>query len=107
MSNNMRWKLGSDVTCRDINVIYDLKCNMCDHKETYMVKTVGENVVGFKSRINQDISDCRTDITIWKFPIHVHRCAMNIECLTEPYFQLNIMMKVKDGLQLEYYKTTL
>ena len=80
---------------------------MCDHKETYMVKSVGENVVGFKSRFNQEISDCRTDITTWKFSIHVHRGATNIECLKEPYFQLNIMMKVKDSRQLEYYKTTL
>ena len=48
MSNNMRWELRSHVTCRDINVIYYLKCNMCDRKETYFGKTVGDNVVGFK-----------------------------------------------------------
>ena len=47
MSNNMKWELRSHVTCRDINVIYYLKCNTCDHG-----KTVGDNVVGFKSRIN-------------------------------------------------------
>ena len=28
MSNNMRWELRSQVTCRDINVIYYSKCNM-------------------------------------------------------------------------------
>ena len=48
MSNNMKWELRSHVTCRDINVIYYLKCNMCDRKETYFGKTVGDNVVGFK-----------------------------------------------------------
>ena len=69
MSNNMRWELRSHVTCRDINVIYYLKCNMCDHKETYIGKTVGDNVVGFKSRINQHISDCRTGTSTCKFPI--------------------------------------
>ena len=78
------------VTSRDINVIYYLKCNMCDHKET-----VGNNVVGFKSRINQHISDCRTDISTCKFPIQVYHCAMKNKCLKEPYFQLNIMMKLK------------
>ena len=30
---------------------------MCDLKETYIEKTVGDNVVGFKSRINQHISE--------------------------------------------------
>ena len=45
ISNNMGWELCS----------HDLKCNMCDHKETYIGKTVGDNVVGFKSRINQHI----------------------------------------------------
>ena len=38
MSNIMRWELHSHVTCRDIDVIYYLKCNMCDHKETYIGK---------------------------------------------------------------------
>ena len=52
MFNNMRWELCSHVTCRDINVIYYLKCNMCDHKETCIGKTSGDNVVGFKSRIS-------------------------------------------------------
>ena len=33
---------------------------MCDHKETYTGNTVDDNVVGFKSRINQHICDCRT-----------------------------------------------
>ena len=61
--NNMRWELRSHVTCRDINVIYYLKCNMCDYKETYIGKTVGDNVVFFKSKTNQHISDCRTGIS--------------------------------------------
>ena len=68
----------TSLTCnlRDINVIYYLKCNMCGHKETYIGKTVGDNVVGFKSRINQHISDCRTGISTCKFPIHVYHYAM-------------------------------
>ena len=49
---------------------------MCDHKETYIGKTVSVTVFGFKSRINQQISDCRTGISTCKFPIHVCHCAM-------------------------------
>ena len=98
MSNNMRWELRSHVTCRDINVIYYSKCNMCYHKETYIGKTVGD-VVGFKSRINRHISDCRTVTPTCKFPIHVYHCAMKNKSLKEPYFQLNIMLKLKDSRQ--------
>ena len=45
---------------------------MCSHKETSIGKTVGDNVVGFESRINQHISDCRTGSSTCKFPIHIH-----------------------------------
>ena len=61
-------------------------------KETYFRKTVGDNVVGFQSRINQHISDCRTGTSTCKFAIHVYHCAMKNKCVKEPYFQLNIMM---------------
>ena len=64
---------------------------MCDHKETHIGKTVGDNIVGFQSRINQHNSDCRTGTFTWKFPIHIYHC------LKEPYFQLKIMMKLKDN----------
>ena len=102
MSNNMRWELRSHVTCRDINVLYYLKCNTYDHKETYIGKTFGDNVVGFKSRINQHISDCRTGISTCKFPMHAYHCTMRNKCLKKPYFQLNIMMKLKDSRELEF-----
>ena len=94
MSKNMRWELCSQVTCRDINVIYYLKCNICDHKET-----VGDNIFGFKSRINQHVSDCRTRTSTCKFPIHVYHCTMKIKCLKEPYFQLKVMMNLKYSRQ--------
>ena len=57
-----------------------------NHKETFIRKTVGDDVVGFKSRVNQHISDCRTGISASKFPIHVYHCAMKNKCLKEPYF---------------------
>ena len=59
---------------------------MRDHKERYIGKTVGDNVVGFKSRINQHIRDCRTGTSTGKFPIHLYHCAIKNKCLKEPYF---------------------
>ena len=53
-------------------------------------KTVGDNVVGFKSRINQHISDCRTGTSTCKFPIHVYHCAMRNKSLKEPFKHLLI-----------------
>ena len=81
--------------------MYYLKCSICDHKEKYIGKTVDDNVVLFKSRINQHISDCRTGNTTCKFPIYVYPCAIKNKFLKEPYFQLNISMKLKDSRQLE------
>ena len=84
MSNNMRLELRSYVTCTDINVTYYLKYNMCDHTETHIGKTVGDDVVGVKRRINQHISDCRTGTSTCKFPIHVYHRAMKNKCLKKP-----------------------
>ena len=72
---------------------------MCDHKETYIGKTVG-----FKSRINQHISDCETGTSTCKFPIHEYHWAMKNKCLKEPYLQLNIIVKLEDSQQLEFYE---
>ena len=68
MSNNMGWELRSQVTCRSINIIYYLKCNMCKKKETYIGKNVGDNTVELKSKMSQHISDSRTGVSIvvWK-----------------------------------------
>ena len=74
--NNMRLELRSYVTCTDINVIYYSKYNMCQHKERYIGDTVGDDVAGVKSRINQHIIDCRTGTSTCKFPIRVYHCAM-------------------------------
>ena len=58
---------------------------MCDHKEKKKKKTVGNYVVGFKSRINQHISDSRTVTSTCNFPIKVYHCAMKNKCLKEPF----------------------
>ena len=77
---------------------------MCDHKETYIGKTVDDNVVDFSSRINQHINDCRIGISTCKFLIHIYHCALKNKCLKEPYFLLNIMKKLKGSQQLEIYE---
>ena len=45
-----------------------------------------------------------TGISTCKFPIHVYHCAMKNKSLKEPYFQLNITVKLKDSRQLEFYE---
>ena len=77
---------------------------MSDHKETYLGKTVGDNVVGFKSRINQHISNCETGTFTCKFFIHVYYRVTKNKCLKKPYFELKIIMKLKDSRQLEFYE---
>ena len=49
---------------------------MCKKKETYIGKTVGDNIVGFKSRMNQHISENRTRDLTGNFPIHVYKCDL-------------------------------
>ena len=56
---------------------------MCGHKETYIGKTVGNDVVGFKIRINRHIRTGRTGIYTCKFPIDLYRCAMKNKRLKE------------------------
>ena len=63
---------------------------MCKKKETYIGKTVGDNIVGFKSRINQHVSDSRKGDLTCKFPIML--------------FEINVMMKLKSSNQLETYE---
>ena len=105
MPNNTRWELRSHVTCRSVNIIYYLKCNMCKKKETYIEKTVGDNIVGFKSRMNQHISENRTGDLTYNFPIHVYKCGLKKKiCLNEPFFETNVMMTLKNSNQIETYE---
>ena len=77
---------------------------MCIKKETYIGKTVGDNIVRFKSRMNQHTSDSRTGVSTCKFPIHVYKCGLKNKCLNKPFFEINVMMKLKSSNQLETYE---
>ena len=93
----------SHATCKSINMIYYLKCNICKQKETYIGKNAGDNIIGFKSRMNQHISDSRTGVSTFKFLAHVYKCDLKNKCLNEPFFKINFMMKLKRSNQLETY----
>ena len=47
---------------------------MCNY-ETYIGKTVGNNVTGFKGRVNKHISESKTGVSTCKFPRHVYSCG--------------------------------
>ena len=70
---------------------------MCKKKETYIGKTVGDNIIGFKSRMNQHNSDSRTGVSTCKFLIHVYKCGLKNKCSGEPFFEINFMMKLKSS----------
>ena len=76
---------------------------MWKKKETYIWKIVGDNIVGFKSRMNQHISDSRTGDWTCKFSIHVYKCGLKNKCLNEPVFEIN-MSALKSSNQLETYE---
>ena len=77
---------------------------LCKKKETYIGKTVGDNIVRFKSRMNQHISDSRTGVSTCKFPVHVYKCGLKNKSLNEPFFEINVMIKRKRSNQLETYE---
>ena len=62
-------------------------------------KTAGDNIVRFISRMNQHISDSRTQVSTCKFPIHVCKCGLKSKCLNEPFFEINLMMKLRSSKQ--------
>ena len=74
---------------------------MCNEKETYIGKTIGDNSKGFKVRINQHISDCKTRVSTCKFPRHVYDCGIKNNCLEEQFFSLNIMLQLNTSDRLE------
>ena len=45
-------------------------------EETFIRKTIGDNIVGLNSRMNQYINDSRTGVSTRKLPIHVYKCGL-------------------------------
>ena len=98
MSNRQLWEIRREINCHSVNVIYYLKCIMCNEKETYIGKTKGDNTKGFKVRINQHISDCKTRHSTCFVVLRItgikNDCFINNICLEEPFFSLHIMLRL-------------
>ena len=79
---------------------------MCKKEETYIGKTVGDNIVGFKSRMNQRTSNSRTrtGVSTWKFSIYIYdKCGLTNKSLNVPFFEIDFMINLKSCTQLETY----
>ena len=62
--------------------------------ETYIGKTVGDHIHGFKTGMNNNITESR--ISTCKFPIHVFNCIKrNNRQLEEPFFYVYVMLSLK------------
>ena len=101
MSNGQVWEIRREIDCHSVNVIYYLKCKICSQKETCTGKTKGDNTKGFKVRIHQYNSDCKTGHLTCKFPRHVYDCGIENNCLKEPFFSLNIMLRLNKSDRFE------
>ena len=86
------WEIRKKIDCHSVNVIYYLKCKMCNQKETYIRKTIGDSPKWFEVRINQHISDSKTGDSTCNFPRHVYECGIKNNCFEEPFLSLNIML---------------
>ena len=53
MSNCQISGIHREIDFQSGNVINYLKCLMCNEKETYIGKTIGDNTKGFKVRVKQ------------------------------------------------------
>ena len=62
---------------------------------------LGDKKKGFKVRINQYISDYNTGDSTCKFPRHVYKCVIKNNCLEEPFFSLNITLRLNKSDRLE------
>ena len=100
-SNGTIWLIKCYASCNSRNALYYLKCKFCK-EVSYTGKT--DNL---RQRTNQHISDCRYN-TGGNFDHHIYACAKNnrIE-MSEPFFDLNVFMILKDYNKLLDYEAKL
>ena len=67
---------------------------MYREKETYIGKTVGDNIIGFKSMA---IVDDTFNVTFFK-------CGLKKKCLNKPFLEINVRMKLKSSNEQEIYE---
>ena len=74
--------------------------------ETYIGKTVGNHIHGFKTRMNNHITESRRGASTCKFSIHVFNCIKrNNRQLEEPFFYIYIMLSLQNKSRLESLET--
>ena len=64
-------------------------------------KTIGDTPKGFKVRINQPKSECKTANFICNFPRHDFPCVVKNNCLREPFLKLDVMLRLNKSNKLE------
>ena len=96
-SANVDWEVRQHVTCRSKNVIYFLKCNVCNEC-TYVGRTND-----FRERTNNHISSCRTGNGSDKFDKHVFQCNKSKK-LKEPLFKAWIFVELKTQDRLHEFE---
>ena len=94
-ANGYIWKIRCFINCKSRNVLYYLKCNMCNGAVTYTGKT---NII--RPRTNNHITCCRNGTGSDKFDKHVYNCGIRNNCLKEPFFKLYAFAKLSDENQL-------
>ena len=61
-------------------------CKLCMY-EIYVGKTIGDHIHGFKTRMNNHITESRSGVPVCKFPIHVFNfIKRNNRLLEEPFY---------------------
>ena len=62
LANRKIWKMKTNITCRSRNIVYYLKCKLCMY-ETYIGKTIGDQIHGFKTIMNSHITESRSGVS--------------------------------------------
>ena len=87
LANKKLWKIKTNITCRSRSIHY-LKYKFCIY-ETDIGKTAGDHIHGFKTRMNNPITENRSGVSTCKFPIHVFNCIKrNNRQLEELFFYI-------------------
>ena len=106
LSNGLQWQVKSYIDCHSTNVIYFLSCNLCKGEKTYIGKTVGKPIKGFKGRMNQHISESSDGNSSCRFPQHIYECGIKNGNFEETYFKIFIMLSLKSPDRLEVLEST-
>ena len=99
-ANNKKWEIRCHINCNSKNVIYFLKCNMCEGA----VSKTGKTFTTLRVRMNNHISNCRTGRTSDVFDTHVHKCGIKNKCLEPPFFEIRAFMKLSTPDKLITYE---